>query len=111
MKKKIIISLILAMCCIVASIPASAECDTCGGNDLVFAWCRSTGRMGQSSHFVYYEDGRGGEPCKYDIRVYEEGEFCDECDSVTYDRLHGHGEYNHSFCGAANSEGCSLGHN
>lgn len=110
MKKKNIISLILAMCCIVASIPASANCDTCGGNDLVFAWCRSTYEMGQSSHRVY-EGSSGSIPCYYDIWVYEEGEFCDVCDAVTFERLHGHGKYNHSYCGAANSEGCSLGHN
>lgn len=111
MKKKIIISLILAMCCIVASIPASANCDTCGGSDLIFAWCRSTGEMGQSSHRIYDNSPAGSTPCYYEIRVYEEGEFCDDCDTVTYGRRHGHGEYSHSHCGAANSEGCSLGHN
>ena len=111
MKKKIIISLILAMCCIFVSIPASAECDTCGGNDLIFAWCGSTGEMGRSSHRVYDDSPVGSTRCDYDIRVYEEGEFCETCDTVTFDFRHGHGKYDHSYCGAANSEGCSLGHN
>lgn len=107
MKKKIILSLILAMCCIMASIPASAADDTCDECGPFVYLCYSTGEYTTSTHYVYSAD----DYCTFECRVYVAEKTCEECVTVASTRTHGHGKYNHTLCGASNSEGCSLGYN
>lgn len=120
MKNKIFISLILVMCCAIASIPASADlptsgispqsiiCDECGP----FTY-RCTDVYKESSRTHRFQYAGYWKTCEY---VYVESytrRVCNTCGNATINGLHEHGEKDHTpaYCealGYYNSLVCAL---
>lgn len=111
MKKKIIISLILAMCCIMASVPTGAvgtseDCPPCGPftHDCGgFAEVRSAKHEYEISTDVY-------ETCYAVEHLYYTISHCTKClqpINGSGERTHSHGVDSHT-CGAANNTGCPI---
>lgn len=105
MKKKIIISLILAMCCIVASVPVSAVVNDCVYHALEYAWCvRGDPQYIALTH--YYQNLNGSSKlCNYQVMMYRAVEYCEECGETFLDQAgdHDHGEIGHNDCGWLNT--------
>lgn len=110
MKKKIIISLILAMCCIMASIPASAVDEvaptaiTCKVHSSYYLACDYAMNVTTETHEVTLSTG-GIIICEYtnyDARTYI---CCGVCQYIVQDnRFHSHGDLGHTtnLCGWEN---------
>lgn len=121
MKKRLLICLILSICCIISSIPASATTDdiVCIQHGPFVYWCRYLGYTYTVTH-PYDANGNGSvddeiendvERCEYLTRAYETRKICEVCVyEVIVDSPHGHAQNSHTLCGAPNSEGCSQNH-
>ena len=123
MKKKIIISLILAMCCVVSSIPvnASARGNVCVEHGPFRYECCSnigsgaTAASGETPTLTthrYKVNGRTltCEYIRFNAVTYQ---ICDSCSTVMPDGNggHGHGGWDHddtNLCGGANVRGCFI---
>lgn len=106
MKKKIIISLILAMCCVLIAIPVSAKCLTCGS--FYEACSGKVIRDVQATHYYFDEYGSEAECTFYKTGVRSIFK-CNTCHSTheTMISLHNHGWNTHE-CGKADHTVCSL---
>lgn len=87
MKKKIIISLFLAMCCIMASIPASAVENECITHDWEYYYCARA-----STPYREYTHSDGYVECTYQITRYYAVFYCTYCYDVwhAYETEHTH---------------------
>lgn len=108
MKKKIIISLILAMCCIIASIPASAVENDCVYHKFEHAWCVNSCEDPINITHTYTASSGAQLSCTFSEVFYIEVEYCVECGETRYDtQTHLHRIEGHK-CGALNGIVCPL---
>lgn len=109
MKKKIIISLILAMCCIMASIPASAT-GTCspGCSDWSYV-CMDYDSTRELTHRYTASNGLT-QTCTYLVIRYEHEAYCGVCHyPKAGDQTHIHAEAGHDVgCGRSDYSCCAL---
>ena len=112
MKKKIIISLILAMCCIVASIPASAVTD-----DVVCIehgpWLELCGGFYKERTVAHNFEVEGyAKKCYYTEVRYYTRRYCEICayeDETLHSHIHGY--YGHEYpelCGGETWNYCTI---
>ena len=102
MKKRLLICLILSICCIISSIPASAVTDDneCIEHGPFVYWCRTLGytRVESCDYIIYSPENPEVmiDRCSYTSMSYETRKICEFClDEVIIDSPHGHGEYGH----------------
>lgn len=120
MKRKMITSLILVMCCAIASIPASADfppsgispqaiiCDECGP----FMY-RCTDVYAENKQTHRYQYAGYWKICEYVYVQSYTRRVCDICGNMSISGLHGHGDQGHTpaYCeplGYSNKLVCSL---
>ena len=108
MKKKIIISLILAMCCIIASIPASAgenseqgSCNPCG------PWIKIC--SGFYEAIPKEHPASSGGDCHYNLYIFSHEVWCEQCvEQRPGNYTHSHGEGDHTCGDVINNTTCEL---
>lgn len=111
MKKKIIISLILAMCCIIASIPASAgEAATCPPHKSFIHLCGGYAGLEDASHYFVNAAGNtircGAQEIRFWTRSY--CGICYEEVNTSPRRTHKHGEQSHVCDETLNNNYCPI---
>ena len=113
MKKKIIVSLILAACCIMASIPTSADsiqraiiCDEHG--PFMSPRCLDVRITEPREHKVMYDGYQ--KTCTYYYESAYTFRTCTVCNKTVITGIHRHGENDHTtnICGVVNSLVCAI---
>lgn len=120
MKKKIIISLILAMCCIVVSIPVAASIDDGASTyDIIckphgeFTYACGGGTPEEEADSHEFTTSVGTATCTYTAYKSRTYISCGICNKIiNSSHYHSHGGYGHvnpSRCGMENGNVCVLG--
>ena len=114
MKSKIILSLVLAICCVIASIPASAaETATCPPHTSFIKLCGGFAEEESQKITHSYDangDGYVDNDCTYMIIEFYTAVYCSNCydemaNSMKTTHTHGIGDH---ICGESNYNACPL---
>lgn len=106
MKRKMIVSLFLVICCIITSIPVGAAENGCSYHKYEYAWCVYSHTV--NMHHTYTKPNGTQHTCNYSDVYYIEIEYCIECGETREGQTHLHRVEAHE-CGAVNGTVCPAG--